>query len=513
MTNKIPDWFNKDLAVSLNVPIKKTYSDWDKVINFGDTSFETKFCKLHKYNNKTNLFEFDDVNVSGNKFDLISLKKVNNKLLKINDKKSPKYKSLKTKEKNLTIIANGITKTKKYEIYPKNAQIEKLINWFFEAEKCYNKCVDLYNENNKLFEKSYKIIKLDIFQTLYGNDNKNCPYDILTDEVRKFCSNLKSCKTNLQNKNISNFNIKYLNPKRDTRTIFIPKTAVKNGSIYKTHLGKIEGLEELDDVFRDCTLTYSKKRNKFWLNVPTVDEKNKIKNRENICAIDPGEATFVSFCGENTFGDIGIYMRDIMLEERTKISQLQKIIKNGKNKNGKKLKNKGKLKQRIQNAYDRNKNITKELHNKTALFLCKNYERIIIPEFKTQGMLKKKYTKNYYNKMKEEGKEKEMKLLLRENTRKKRMNKKSKFVLNGLSHYKFRQHLINKGNEYGCEIIIGTEEYTTKTCTYCGSQEGEIKNRIKICKDCGKKINRDNAGARNILIKHIKKENIRNVVR
>jgi putative transposase len=153
--------------------------------------------------------------------------------------------------------------------------------------------------------------------------------------------------------------------------------------------------------------------------------------------------------------------------------------------------------------------LTKELHNKSALFLCKNYERIIIPEFKTQNIVKKKYTKNFYNKMKEEGKEEEMKKLLRENTKKKRMNKKSKFVLNTLSHYKFRKHLINKGYEYGCEIIIGTEENTTRTCTFCGSIKGEIEGRTKKCSDCGRKINRDNAGSRNILIKNVGKNYIK----
>ena len=510
MTNQIPDWFNKELAVSLNAPIQKTYVKWSKNIGFGKPDFEDKFCKLYKYEHKTDLFEFEKIIPTGNQFDILNLKKTNTKILKLEGKNSPKLKSLQTKRANLIKIVNGVTKTTKYEIYPNNIQKQKLIEWFNGSEKCYNKCIDLYNENNDAFENtSYKVIKLDVFELLYNGESKDCPYDVLTDEVRKFCSNLQSCRSNLENGHILGFNIKYLNPRRDTRTIFIPKTAIKNGAIYISHLKKMKGLEKVKDVFRDCTLTYSKKRNKYWLNVPMVEKRVEVKKRESICAIDPGEATFISFCGENTFGDIGIYMRDKMLKERDKIGQLQKILKKGKNKDGKKIKNKGKLKQRIQNAYDRNKHLTKELHNKSALFLCQNYERIIIPEFKTQKMIKKKYTKKFYNKMIEDGKEEEMKKLLRENTKKKRMNKKSKFVLNTLSHYKFRQHLINKGYEYGCEIIIGTEENTTKTCTFCGSMNGEIEGRIKTCKDCGKKINRDNAGSRNILIKNVDKNYIK----
>ena len=44
------------------------------------------------------------------------------------------------------------------------------------------------------------------------------------------------------------------------------------------------------------------------------------------------------------------------------------------------------------------------------------------------------------------------------------LNKKVKFVLNMLSHYSFRQHLHHKCLEYGCEMKIVTEEYTSKTC-------------------------------------------------
>jgi len=60
-----------------------------------------------------------------------------------------------------------------------------------------------------------------------------------------------------------------------------------------------------------------------------------------------------------------------------------------------------------------------------------------------------------------------------------------------LSHYKFRQHLKNKCNEYGCEMIVVTEEYTSKTCTNCGKIENNFKKREKNCSNCNYKINRD----------------------
>jgi hypothetical protein len=58
-------------------------------------------------------------------------------------------------------------------------------------------------------------------------------------------------------------------------------------------------------------------------------------------------------------------------------------------------------------------------------------------------------------------------------------NKRVKFVMQMLSHYKFRQHLKNKCNEYGCEMIVVTEEYTSKTCTNCGKIENNFRKREK----------------------------------
>lgn len=55
-----------------------------------------------------------------------------------------------------------------------------------------------------------------------------------------------------------------------------------------------------------------------------------------------------------------------------------------------------------------------------------------------------------------------------------------------------------------------TEEETTKTCTKCGKMDNyEIKGRERECKNCGYKCNRDNVGSRNILIKNVKKEEIK----
>ena len=52
--------------------------------------------------------------------------------------------------------------------------------------------------------------------------------------------------------------------------------------------------------------------------------------------------------------------------------------------------NKKNLILRIKNCYNKIKNLVKELHNQTALYLCKNYDAILIPSFGTQRMISDK---------------------------------------------------------------------------------------------------------------------------
>ena len=60
----------------------------------------------------------------------------------------------------------------------------------------------------------------------------------------------------------------------------------------------------------------------------------------------------------------------------------------------------------------------------------------------------------------------------------------------------------NKAEEFGMEIKLETEEYTSRTCPICGDNEkSNCKDRIFICSYCGFVEHRDIIGARNILFK------------
>jgi transposase len=69
-----------------------------------------------------------------------------------------------------------------------------------------------------------------------------------------------------------------------------------------------------------------------------------------------------------------------------------------------------------------------------------------------------------------------------------------------LGHCKFVERLKTKANEYGANVSVVTEEYTSQICYNCGLK---TKTGMEIfkCKHCKAKMDRDVLGSRNILLK------------
>ena len=99
----------------------------------------------------------------------------------------------------------------------------------------------------------------------------------------------------------------------------------------------------------------------------------------------------------------------------------------------------------------------------------KNYENILIPEFKTQSMISD-------------------------------LDKKTSRGALTWSHYLFRKRL---EWSYSSNLHVITEEYTSKTCTNCGTMQDIGREKIYNCSKCKIIIDRDINGARNILLKNL----------
>ena len=473
--------------------------------------------------------------ISNIKFKKLKLKKVDDKVLTTNyekritkiksseissDEKITKLKCAKTKYDKKINNINNVIRSYQISIPFTYEQKNIIIEWFSVCDKVYNTCVDLFNKDSKKF---IKYTKKQIFDIIFGSSDKNCPYDMLTGEYNSFMTNLKSAFTNLKQQNITHFEMTHKKQKKG-RSILIPKKSISKMGIFVTKLGSIESFDNILDyknIACDCKLVYDKVYKMFYLHIPQYKKKiieqlpvslatlepvasqQAEPKKYKITALDQGEKTFVACYSPEIIERFGNDIRIKILNRQTQIKKLQKIKAKNINKTGKKIKNKRAISNKIQRLYKNIKNIVKELRNKTVNYLCKTYERILIPEFAIKNMIKN--PKKEIVKEKFEGTKDEIKQIIRTNTKKRQMGKKSKFVLQQLSHYKFKQQLLAKGEEYGCQIIECTEEYTSKCCGKCGCLSDKYDYRMKICSGCGTNIDRDVNGSRNILIKNITK--------
>lgn len=269
--------------------------------------------------------------------------------------------------------------------------------------------------------------------------------------------------------NILEFDIKKSKP---TKTIVIEKqdfSKTKN-SFYVTALGEIDSIEPIkrENIEHDSRLTYNTLNKTYILSVPRPRIIKNNNSEYNICGIDPGNKTFMTVY--NPEGKcLKIFNRDnnkrlsLLLKRKLKLLKLNKEHKIVKYKKSM-LKNNKKI-----------INLVKELHYKTALYLCSKFDIIYLGNLSTKGITSK--TKN--------------------------MTNFEKLYTYAISHDKFRTILKNKAEELNKTINVVNESYTIMTCGSCGELKTDVgRNRIYSCSNCLIKMDRDLNGARNILIKH-----------
>jgi putative transposase len=210
--------------------------------------------------------------------------------------------------------------------------------------------------------------------------------------------------------------------------------------------------------------------NQFFLIVP-IEKSCKSNNINQYVSIDPGIRTFLTCYSNNKVDHIASNCSDKI---KKYINQIDKI-------NNSKYINNEKLKEKIINKRNNKiQNLVADMHWKTALYLCKNYGTIYLGEMSTQSIV--------------------------ENT-KSNINKMTKRVLHGLSHYKFRERLKAKCEEYNVKLELVNERYTSKMCCHCGYIDHKLGgNKEYKCKNkyCSLKIERDINGAINILKRGLK---------
>ena len=360
-------------------------------------------------------------------------------------------------------------------------------SWYYNYKYAYNKAIWYINESTCYYSK-FDLRNFIIPSNV--NSGKEwfleTPFDIRADAVFDAYSNLKSAITNLQEGNITHFRLGFKkktsilrytfggisganvlrsnNRIDDLRRINFFSTYTNN---YQFHLSKpipIDAIDqETNQLTNECKIHFN--GIDFYLIICFEKQERFIPNRKSMVSVDPGIRKFATTWDPTDKS----YMFGT-----GKWKQIKDLLK-------KKSYYQSNGNQRQMNNIEiRIANLINEMHHKTSTFLCKKYSTIIYPHFDAIGIV---------NRIQQNEKTKNYKYI-----------KELKKSLLRLSFSKFEEILKTKGLIYNTEILIEgvTEAYSSRLCSSCKFVNLKDSKETKECKGCGKIIDRDINGAKNI---------------
>jgi len=368
---------------------------------------------------------------------------------------------------------------------------KKIINrWFKSFILMYNETLKYiklrYNNNEPLILDFKKLRTYHLKETRnkiieesqhpnYLKDTKIKTH-ILDKAIQLACSNYKSALSNLKNKNIKYFRIRYWKINKDSYNLAIEPSYFTKSSLCYNILGKVNAYynDELFDLNLiktkykcECKLIYSKNTNKYELFIPEKIElnNNDLIEKKQFISLDPGIRTFMTGLSNNDCIKININNNKIK-------NMLTKIDKINNYKNNKYRRKAILIKNR------KIKNLVNELHWKTIDYLTKNYKTIIIGDMSVKSIV---------------------------NNKNSNLNKMTKRIAYVLSFYKFKERLKYKCLLNNCNYLEVNEKYTSKMCSNCCTYNETLgSNKIFNCSNCNITIDRDLNGSRNICFKCLK---------
>jgi putative transposase len=210
-------------------------------------------------------------------------------------------------------------------------------------------------------------------------------------------------------------------------------------------------------------------RGKWFACIPVRAEEAPTSN-SSVVALDPGNRAFLTgYDGENLLevgqGDIGRINR--------LCSHLDNLLSRATLSPSKRQRHK--MRKAANRMRERISCLVKDLHNKVASLLVRNYKLIFLPTYETSQMVVKSERK---------------------------LNRKSVRNMLTWSHAKFASHLEQMAKRHGVLVVRCNESYTSKTCTNCGHIHTKLGgSKVFNCPSCGIRIPRDVNGARNIMLR------------
>lgn len=369
-------------------------------------------------------------------------------------------------------------------LYPTSEQKDILRKWMGAVRWTYNQCVQLVcverKVSNNLKELRAALVNLDSPAVVANPWLKDTPYDIRDEGVRDFVKAVEINKMKGER-----FRMQFRSRKDPSDTMVLHAKHWRGNSMIFNHWRgtELKSAEPIPSSLGYDSRIQRLRTGQYYMRIPmarSVWGENQAPaisqpSAQHSCAIDPGVRTFIT-CYD-PFG------QQIVEFGRRDMARIFRLAHTSDDLISRMTRAKARKRYTYRRAMLRNNQkirfLVKDLHRKTAKFLCENYMNIMIPVFETQKMVSRKHARKIHS--------------------------KTARSMITWSHYQFRQHLDHKASEYsGRNILSVTEEYTSKTCSACGHLHQTLGgNKTFRCPSCSYKTDRDWNGARNIYLKNM----------
>jgi putative transposase len=304
--------------------------------------------------------------------------------------------------------------------------------------------------------------------SLIKNEDKSYTINkhILDYAINDCLNKYKACVTNLKEKNIKSFRMRYIKLTKINKIIKIEKQSfTKDGfcvSVFNKIICDIKDFNYLEHI--ETVAIVTKRNNEYYLLTKHQVEKQQSNNKQSI-GIDLGIRT-----GATCYTNKGIVE---ICTDSFKIKNKLKKIDNIKRRKFMKIKE-NKL---INKYYTNLKNMIKDMHWKVSKYLTDNYKNIFIGNFSTKEMGEKN-----------------------------NVQKMTKRIGNSYSFFQFKQKLKYMCNKKDINYKEVDEAYTSQCCGKCSNQKTDLgSNKVYNCNICKLTIDRDTNSGRLILIAGLNK--------
>ena len=358
--------------------------------------------------------------------------------------------------------------SRKTQLYPTPAQKLLFDYWFRASRWCFNKAKEIQDARKAAGEKS--LFKYDLRTQVLDEASEHfndVPYLVKAGAVLDYCDAQKMAIIKYKQTGEAS-EIHFRSRKKTTQSCVIKPESVTQNGIYATIAKKLKTSEPLRT---DGEAILKRENGKYYL-YATIKNTEPVtcENQARIVAVDPGIRTFATFYAGDICGKIG--ETDFARIMRLCIALDKLISRKAKSRNHRERRS---LNKAIQRHRAKIHNLVDELHRKTALFLVKNFDVILLPTFETRQMTDKT---------------------------KRKIDKKSVRAMLTFSHFRFKRYLKHKTAEYGKQFIEANEAYTSKTASWTG-EVIHIGGKRYI-RSQGITVDRDINGARGIMLRALR---------